>query len=120
MDLVELHCDVRQLLDVGFRVLGPVKEGLGLLPEGIYLVLEDPDLILEICLIELVNINDIVVPVLANGAPEADSLIAVLAEALDLLSRVLGTHEDHLVLALLGVEEQGLGDNGWLIALHFE
>ena len=68
-----MPCDVRQLLDVRLRVLGSVEQCLGFFAQHLNLVFEDADLVLKVRTIELVDVNYVVVTMLANGATEADA-----------------------------------------------
>ncbi len=98
MDLSKAHGNVRQLLDVRLGVLGALQECLGLLLEHFDFVFEDSDLVLEVALLQLVNIDDVVISVLSNGASEANTTRTVFAEALDVLASVVEAAENVVVL----------------------
>ena len=101
LDLGEAHSNVRQLLDVCLWVLGAIQEGLGLLLQHFNFVFEDSDLVLEVTLLQLVNIDNVVISVLSNGASETNTARAVLAEAFDVLAAVIEAAEDIIVLLAL-------------------
>ena len=64
---------VWRLLDMSLRVLGSIEQRLGFFAQTLNLILEDADLVLEVRTIELVDVNYVVVAMLANGATEADA-----------------------------------------------
>ena len=101
LDLRKAHRDIGQLLDVRLGVLRPIQQRLGLLLEHLDLVLEDADLVLEVALLQLVNIDNVVISVLSNGASETNTARAVLAEAFDVLAAVIEAAEDIIVLLAL-------------------
>ena len=99
MDFCESHGDVRQLLDVGLGVLCSIQQGLGLLFEHINFILKYADLVLQVTLLQLIDVDNIVVSVLANGAPEANATGTVFAEAFHVLAAVVEAPE-HIVVGL--------------------
>lgn len=58
---------------MSLRVLGSIEQRLGFFAQTLNLILEDADLVLEVRTIELVDVNYVVVAMLANGATEADA-----------------------------------------------
>ena len=101
LDLCKAHGNVRQLLDVRLGVLGAIQEGFGLLLEHLDFVFKDADLILEVALLKLVNIDNIVISVLSNGASETNTARTVFAKALDVLASVVEAAENVVVLLAL-------------------
>ena len=79
-------------------VFGSIKQGLCLFLEHVNFVFEEADLILEVCLVQLVDIDDVVVAVLTNRTPEANARRAVLAESFHFVSRMVQTKEGSLHL----------------------
>jgi hypothetical protein len=74
---------------MGLRILGSIQQSLGLLLEHVDLVVEDPDLVLEVGLVQLVNVHDVVITMLPYGATEADARAAVLTETLHVFRAVV-------------------------------
>ena len=99
LDLCEAHRDIWQLLYVRLGVLGSIKQRLGLLLEHLDLILENSNLILKVTLLQLINIDNVMISVISNGAPEANAARAVLAEAFDVLAAVVEAPE-HVVILL--------------------
>ena len=58
---------------MSLRVLGSIEQRLGFFAQTLNLILEDADLVFEVRTIELVDVNYVVVAMLANGATEADA-----------------------------------------------
>lgn len=84
-----------------FRVFGSVKESLGLFSQHIDFVLENANLVFEIALFELIDVDNVVVPMLADGASEADTAGTIFAEAFDIFTSVVQASEYVVVLLAL-------------------
>ena len=97
LNLGEAPRDVRQLLNVRLRILGTVQQGLCFFAQHINFVFKDTDLVLEVRTIKLVDVDDVVVAVLADGATEAYTTRAVFAETLDFVVRVVEALEPILL-----------------------
>ena len=74
---------------MGLGVFGAVEKSLGLFFKTVNLVLKHPYLIFEIALLQLVNVDNVVISMLADGASEANAAAAVLAEAFHVLAAVV-------------------------------
>ena len=84
-----------------FRVFCSVKESLGLFSQHIDFVLEKANLVFEIALFELIDVDNVVVPMLADGASEADTAGTIFAEAFDIFTSVVQASEYVVVLLAL-------------------
>ena len=89
LDLLEVAHDFGQLVRVGLLSARLVQQLLCLVPQLVNLVVEHVEHGLEICLFQLIDVDHVVVSVLADGTSEADAHGAVLAEALHGLVAVL-------------------------------
>lgn len=110
LDLREPHGDIGQLLDVCLRVLGSIEQSLGLLLQHVNFVFEYTDLILEVRFVQFIDIDYVVVSMLADGAPEADTAGAVLAEAFHVLAVMVVTAENVQARLLLLRGHSCVGD----------
>ena len=89
LDEVEVLGDFGKLLSVGLLVLCLVQQQSGLIFQLIDFSFKLVHHWLEVVTGQLVDVDHVVVPVLADGAPEANSTRAVLAKAHDSLVTVL-------------------------------
>ena len=117
LDLAKSHGDIWQLLNVSLRVFRSIQESFSLLFEHINLVVEDPNLVLEIGFVELVNIDDVVISVLADRTSETNSARAVFTKAFYILVGVIVAPEaNHL--RLLSNRNCYLVTHWWLLLAH--
>lgn len=75
-------------------VFGPLEKSLGFLLKCFNFVFKDSDLVLQVTFVEFIDVDDVVVSMLADGAPEANAARAVLAKALDVFTAVVIAPED--------------------------
>lgn len=83
------------------RVFGAVEQTLGLLLEHLDLVLKDADLVLQVTLLQFVDVYNVVIPMLSNGASEADTTGAIFTEAFYIFAWVVQAAENIIVLLTL-------------------
>lgn len=76
------------------RILSPIKQRLGLFLKHIYLIIKYANLVLEITLVELIDVDNIVISVLADGAPETDAGAAIFAKTFHVFGAVVVASED--------------------------
>ena len=101
LDLRKAHRDVRQLFDMCLGVFSTVQQTLGLLLEHLDFVLEDADLVLQVTLLQFVDVYNVVIPMLSNGASEADTTGAIFAETFYIFAWVVQAAENVVVLLTL-------------------
>ena len=89
LDLLEVVHDFGQLVRIGLLRLSLVQQLRSFVPQLVDFIIEHIKHGFEICVVELIHIDHVVVSVLADSAAEADARGAVLAEALDRLEPVL-------------------------------
>jgi len=98
LDFSETHCNVWQLLDVSFRIFGAVKQGFCFFLQHINLVVKNTNLVFEIRFIKFINIDDVVISMLTNGASEADTRTAIFTKSFHVLAPVVMASENATII----------------------
>ena len=80
------------------RVLSTIKQRLSLLLKHVDLIFEYTDLVFKVALFQFVDVYDVMIPMLTNSAPKANTTGTVLTEAFDIFATMVQAPEDIVIL----------------------
>jgi hypothetical protein len=96
---LEFQGYVGQLVAVCFRVFRSIKKSAGLFLESLDFRLKVADLVLKITLVQLIDVDDVVVPVFSDGTFETNAGRAIFAKTLQIFVTMVMTPRNDLVRA---------------------
>ena len=73
LDFTKLLGYIRELLNMNFWSFGSLKESFGLFLKSINFILKNANLIVHITFFNFLDVYDIMITMLSNGASEADT-----------------------------------------------